>query len=313
MRKLLIALTLFCYCTCVMAMMPVKPNTRYQKYIDEYRDLAIAQMLQWNIPASITLAQGLLESAAGESTLARQSNNHFGIKCHGWTGRTAYADDDEANECFRAYDDIYDSYEDHSRFLATSQRYRPLFSLKRTDYQGWAKGLKSCGYATNPKYAQLLIDIIECYGLDKFDKATSYDKKRIHKGKTSPAPTVITSNTLPAMSHTIRMNNGKFYVIAHRGDTFASLAKEFDSSARKLAKYNERSKKDKIAEGDIIYLQKKKTKAAKVYKKQPHTVRAGESLYSISQMYGVRLKSLYKKNRYAAEHGIKVGDKIIVY
>ena len=157
-----------------------KWNSVYQNYIDQYKDLAIEQMLRYNIPASITLAQGLLESGAGRSQLTRSGNNHFGIKCHGWKGRRTYHDDDAAGECFRAYDNAKQSYEDHSKFLSTQQRYSRLFALSRTDYKGWAKGLKHCGYATNPNYASQLIQIIEVYRLNLYDKATSYDRFMAH-------------------------------------------------------------------------------------------------------------------------------------
>lgn len=155
---------------CVSLNAQLKWNSRYQAYIDQYKDLAIAEMLKYNIPASITLAQGLLESGAGMSELARNGNNHFGIKCHDWTGARTYHDDDANNECFRAYRDVYESYEDHSRFLARQPRYRSLFRLKRTDYKGWAKGLKKCGYATSPTYAKQLIGIIELYKLHNMTK-----------------------------------------------------------------------------------------------------------------------------------------------
>ena len=153
----------------------MKWNSAYQQYIDQYKDLAIEQMKRYGIPASITLAQGVFESGAGRSALAKNGNNHFGIKCHGWQGRKQYADDDARNECFRAYETVYDSFEDHSRFLANSKRYSPLFRLKTTDYHGWARGLKECGYATNPRYADKLIDLIELYKLNKYDHARSYD------------------------------------------------------------------------------------------------------------------------------------------
>lgn len=154
----------------------IKWNTRYQEYFDRYKDLAIEQMKKHRIPASITLAQGVLESGAGYSELARKGNNHFGIKCHGWTGRTTYHDDDERNECFRAYDNVYDSYEDHSVFLVSSRRYSSLFRLNLKDYKGWAHGLKSCGYATNPRYAAQLIDIIQLYKLYQYDEARKYNR-----------------------------------------------------------------------------------------------------------------------------------------
>ncbi|MCR5242779.1 MAG: glucosaminidase domain-containing protein, partial [Prevotella sp.] len=137
-------------------------NAQYQEYVDQWSSVAIEQMNRYRIPASITLAQGLLESGAGRSELAREGNNHFGIKCHnGWTGPTVYKDDDQRNDCFRSYKTARESYEDHSRFLVNGRRYQSLFSLKMTDYKGWARGLKAAGYATNPKYADRLIEIIE--------------------------------------------------------------------------------------------------------------------------------------------------------
>jgi flagellum-specific peptidoglycan hydrolase FlgJ len=167
--------TFFIYImVCLPMLAGPKWNSRYQAYIDQYKDIAIEEMLRYGIPASITLAQGLLESGAGQSTLAVKGNNHFGIKCHnGWTGPTMLKDDDRKDDCFRVYSSPYESYEDHSKFLASSQRYRSLFSLKTTDYKGWARGLKAAGYATNPVYAQSLIDIIERYGLYQYDNAKS--------------------------------------------------------------------------------------------------------------------------------------------
>ncbi|MBR6604516.1 MAG: glucosaminidase domain-containing protein, partial [Prevotella sp.] len=154
-------------------------NADYERYIELYKDIAIEQMQKHRIPASITLAQGLFESGAGKSQLARYSNNHFGIKCHGWTGRKTYHDDDARGECFRVYDNARQSYEDHSRFLVAGSRYRSLFQLKTTDYVGWARGLKKAGYATNPLYADKLIDIIERYELNKYDRAKKYDKYKV--------------------------------------------------------------------------------------------------------------------------------------
>ena len=151
-------------------------NHRYQQYIDQYKDVAIEQMRRWKVPASITLAQGILESGAGQSELARKGNNHFGIKCHGWSGTSVYHDDDNKNDCFRAYPSAFDSFEDHSRFLASGQRYRDLFRLKLTDYKGWARGLKSAGYATSSTYATRLIEIIQCYKLYEYDNTKEYDK-----------------------------------------------------------------------------------------------------------------------------------------
>ena len=162
MKKFFVPIALF---MSISAFGQIKWNQTYQQYFNQYKDVAIEQMQRYNIPASITLAQGVFESGAGRSELAVRGNNHFGIKCNGWTGRKTYHDDDEDNECFRAYDSAYESYEDHSRFLVNSPRYRQLFSLKKTDYKGWAKGLKAAGYATNPQYANKLIEIIQLYKL----------------------------------------------------------------------------------------------------------------------------------------------------
>ena len=292
---------LFSLCSCVFVLSS-KAQNNYLRYIEQYRDIAIEQMLKWKVPASITLAQGLLESAAGRSTLATQGNNHFGIKCHGWTGRTIYRDDDLKNECFRAYKSAYESFEDHSKFLATGQRYRSLFSLKITDYKGWAKGLKAAGYATNPRYAQSLIDIIENYNLSQYDNAKSYDKfmvERSHDGQVNGQPL-----------HPIYIYNKNYYLYARQGDTFRTIADEIGISYRRLARYNERDKKDRLEPGEIIWLKKKQKKAPKEYKKIPHVVQAGESMYTIAQKYGIRLESLYKLNHLSPDYSIQVGDQL---
>lgn len=284
----------------------IKWNSAYQAYIDQYKDLAIEQMLKYNIPASITLSQGLLESGAGRSWLTKSSNNHFGIKCHGWTGRRVFHDDDERGECFRAYDNPRQSFEDHSRFLATQSRYARLFNYARTDYKSWARGLKQCGYATNPQYASKLIQIIELYNLNQYDKAKKFDQFMVkHSTEDGVAP--------DGYFHVIKAYNKNYYVIARKGDSFQSLSKELCIGKRKLAKYNERSYKEELAAGDVIYLKKKRKKATKEYKNRPHIVQIGESMYLISQKYGIRLSSLYKKNHLSPDYQIKVGDKLRVY
>ncbi len=304
MKKIL-AVLLLAVCT-LTAVAQMRRNTAYINYISQYKDLAIEQMLRYRVPASITLAQGLLESRAGLSDLAVRGNNHFGIKCHGWTGRKTYHDDDEAGECFRAYDNARQSYEDHSRFLSQNSRYARLFSLDRTDYRGWAKGLKACGYATNPNYANSLIGIIETYGLSQYDRANTYDRfLERHTADTPARP----GETL----HQIYSYNDNYYVVAREGDTYTSIAKEVGLSARKIAKYNERNKKDTLSPGEYVYLKKKRKKAEKKYKKRPHVVKAGESLYSIAQYYGVRTKSLYKKNNLSPDYQLRVDDRIKVY
>lgn len=274
-------------------------NKAYQQYFDRYKDLAIEQMIRYHIPASITLAQGVLESGAGKSELTVRGNNHFGIKCHGWTGGTIYHDDDERNECFRAYKNAYDSYEDHSKFLSTSSRYSSLFQLKQTDYKGWARGLKACGYATNPRYAIQLIDIIQLYKLYEYDTAKKYDKFQEHE-----------THVRHQLEHQVYEFNQNYYVIAKAGDTFRSIGKDVDVSYKKLAKYNEMDRDAQLEEGDYVWLQKKRRNAPKEYKNRPHIVQAGESMYTISQKYGIRLKYLYKMNDLAPDYQIQVGDAL---
>ncbi len=298
-HKHIVSFALLLVCTTSNAQM--RWNQSYQTYINQYKDLAIEQMLRYRIPASITLAQGLFESRAGQSDLARQGNNHFGIKCHNWTGPTQYHDDDARGECFRVYQDAKQSYEDHSLFLARQSRYSRLFNLSPTDYKGWAHGLKACGYATNPQYASKLIQIIELYKLNDYDKAKSYDRfMATHSGTDKP---INAEGTL----HPIHIFNENYYLYAREGDTFKSIGREVNISWRKLAKYNEMDKKTILHKGDIVYLKKKRKKAPKQYKKRPHTVMPGESMYTISQKYGIRLKNLYKMNHLSPDFQIRPG------
>ncbi len=298
MRKIFLFIAISMY---ISAFSQIKWNSAYQQYIDQYKDIAIEQMQRYHIPASITLAQGLLESGAGRSELTRNSNNHFGIKCNNnWTGRRTYHDDDAKNDCFRVYDSAYESYEDHSKFLSGNQRYRQLFQLKTTDYKGWAKGLKACGYATSPVYAEKLIEIIQLYKLYQYDSAKGYDHFMAQRTKDQ--------NPNGASLHTIKIFNKNYYIIARRGDTFKAIGEEVGISYRKIAKYNERNRKDQLQEGEVIWLKKKQSKAPKDYKGRLHYVRSGESMYSIAQQYGIRLKSLYKMNKLSPDYQIKVGD-----
>ncbi|PMC24748.1 N-acetylmuramoyl-L-alanine amidase [Hoylesella buccalis] len=282
-------------------------NQTYQLYINQYKDLAIREMLQYRIPASITLAQAVFESGAGRSRLARLGNNHFGIKCHDWTGRTIAEDDDALGECFRAYDHPLQSFEDHSKFLVNSSRYRKLFSLSMQDYRGWAHGLKACGYATNPRYAYKLIELIELYKLYVYDSARSYDHAMVEY---SGNQTVV-NQAKPL--HPIAIFNKNYYIRARRGDTFKLIGEEIGVSYKKIAKYNERDKDDALTEGEIIFLKKKRKRAPKAFKNRPHVVKDGESLYIIAQIYGMRLSSLYKLNDFTPDHTIHVGDVVRVY
>ena len=299
MRKFFISIALFLSLT---ASAQIQWNQTYQEYFNQYKDIAIEQMKKYHIPASITLAQGVFESGAGRSELATMGNAHFGIKCNGWTGRKVYHDDDARNECFRAYNSAYESYEDHSKFLSGSQRYRQLFNLDITDYKGWARGLKAAGYATNPQYANKLIEIIQLYKLYQYDTQKSYDKFMAEHSKDKPV------NQAPL--HLIKIFNKNYYVIARRGDTFKTLAEEIGISYKKLAKYNERDRRDQLEEGEIIWLKKKQKKAPKDYEERLHYVRQGESMYSIAQKYGIRLKNLYKMNHLKADYQIRVGEPL---
>ena len=280
MKKLKLLLILIISCLTLQAQ---TRNKQYENYIKKYRELAVEEMKKYHIPASITLAQGLLESGAGQSTLARKSNNHFGIKCGSdWRGKTVSHDDDARGECFRAYKHPKESYEDHSKFLAGRSRYASLFKLKITDYKGWARGLKKAGYATNPRYADQLIGIIELYELHKYD-----EKNYLKWIKKNPNP------------HQTYIANDLLYIVVRAGDSWKSISKEFDISQKKLRKYNDLYKGYALQVGDILYLEKKNKKADKEH--IVHVLRAGESMYSVSQKYGIRLKNLYKMNKMDAD------------
>lgn len=276
-------------------------NADYDAYIEKFAPTAIEQMQRYRIPASITLAQGLLESGAGKSELARHGNNHFGIKCHDWQGRKQYRDDDARNECFRCYNNANESFEDHSKFLLRP-RYSRLFSYSITDYKSWAKGLKACGYATSPTYAENLISIIERYQLYKFDSkqfaaGTSSDQK--HK-KRNP-------DGIQEKNYEILQNNGIPYVIAQQGDTYKTIAWNIDKSCRKLAKYNERDVDDQLNPGEKVYLKKKAKKGDKRYKGKVYIIKQGDSMYTIAQHFGIRLKYLYKLNNLSVDDPITIG------
>jgi len=284
-------------------------KTTPQQYIVQYKDAAIQEMNKSGIPASITLAQGMLESAYGNSKLARTAKNHFGIKCHSdWTGPSVRKDDDAKNECFRKYRNVSESYRDHSKFLTGKSRYAFLFEYKITDYKAWAKGLKKAGYATNPKYPKLLIDLIERYELNRFDS------KRGQKKKVKEAPTQTTGgekgneqqvDQVQIKSRIQVSDNFVKYIIVKRGDNLKSIAKECGIRTKRLLKYNERRKK-KVYLGERIYLQPKKKSSRTKY----HKVKRGETLYSISQEFAVTIKSIKKRNRMGTDDTIKKGQKL---
>ena len=271
----------------------------YVSYIKEYHKIAVDHQKQYKIPASITLAQGLLESGAGKSRLATEANNHFGIKCHDWTGKRIFQADDGPNDCFRKYSHAKDSYADHSLFLTGRPRYASLFKLSVTDYRGWAKGLQQCGYATDRAYANKLIKIIEDYELYLYDKkgyVTTIDVAATKKGE------------FPSWykTHQVYESNGLLYVVARDGDTFDLIGSELAFKAKKLARYNEVPTDYPLTKGDIVYLAKKKKKAAKG--NTFHTVQVGESMHSISQLYGIRMDKLYKMNGKTDDYLPEEGD-----
>lgn len=271
-------------------------DNAHQQYINKYSSLAVSQMKKYGIPASITLAQGLLESDAGRSMLAVEGNNHFGIKCHSdWTGKRMYHDDDRRDDCFRVYKSVEGSFEDHSIFLTTHSRYASLFDLKPTDYKGWARGLKKAGYATNPAYAEKLIEIIERYDLDRYDK-----------GSFSLFATADKDQDETVFAHQPYISNKILYVRINEGESLKDIAKEFDLTRMKLRRVNEIDRGYVPEPGSVIYLGRKRAKADKKY--QFHTVRSGESIWSISQLYGVRMKPLMRRNNLDENSQIEVGN-----
>ena len=259
-----------------------------QKYIADFSDLAMREMVRVGIPASITLAQGCLESNNGNSTLATRGNNHFGIKCHDWTGKKMYHDDDKRHECFRSYPSAYDSYMDHSKFLTTKSRYASLFEISPHDYRGWAKGLKAAGYATANNYASLLIRIIEENELYNYDLM-------VLNGSLDGIDTSSYQTKVGGMSHRkVLLNNKIEYILSEPGDTPESLRAELGLYKNEIYKYNNLYKGAKLETGSIIYLQPKRRKAA--LGNEIHRMAAGQTLYDVSQTYGVKLKHLYRMN-----------------
>lgn len=280
---------------------PAERRITRNEYIERYKDDAIREMHKSHVPASITLAQGILESGDGNSPLAMYANNHFGIKCHSdWKGKTMHIDDDEKDECFRKYDDAYESFRDHSAFLAARSRYAFLFDLKITDYKGWAKGLREAGYATNPRYASLLIKIIEQHNLNQYDSYGKVPPKKLNQKKT-----VVTLADTKKM-RVVKLHNDIKYIVVKEGDSFYRIAHDFEMNLRQIYKYNDINKGDVLSIGEVIYLQPKRNRGAEEF----HLVKEGDTMRSISQYYGVKLNKLYKKNLMIPGTQPNVGEKI---
>lgn len=265
----------------------------YSDYISRYAGMAVEQMKQYGIPASITLAQGLLESDAGRSSLATKCNNHFGIKCHSdWTGRRIYHDDDARQECFRCYSNADESFRDHSLFLVNGSRYKSLFKLGPTDYKGWARGLKAAGYATSPTYADKLIELIERYGLDSYDSGSGV---RLKPGQLPHQPLLV---------------NGQRCVRLREGETLKDIAREYGMQLSLLRRFNEVDRKFVPPSGTNVYLERKKSRADREHR--TYVVRKGDSLWSISQQFGVRMKPLANRNKLSDENPLTVGMTLLL-
>ena len=283
-------------------------NAGFDKYINSYSRMAIEQEKKYNIPASIKLAQAILETGGGTSYLAKEANNHFGIKCHTeWTGARAYKDAEIPNECFRKYSSVADSYEDHSKFLTERSRYERLFKIKKTDYRGWATGLQECGYATDKGYANKLIRIIETYQLYIYNSDSNTANQKVVQ-TTSPNVPPKTTGSLVIFSRDIYKTYGLIYVIARSDDSLDKIAKDMGFKVKNLAKYNEIPVNFPLQPGDIVYLEMKKKIADKP--NNYHAVRVGESMHSISQHYGIRVNSLYKMNKKKADYVPLEGDML---
>jgi LysM repeat protein len=290
--KIVITYILYSITLTVLAQKKMTP----EQYIYTFKEDAVKEMYLHKVPACITLAQGMLESGNGNSALCKNANNHFGIKCHKeWAGETYTMDDDSADECFRKYETALDSYSDHSLFLFSRSRYSQLFELPINDYKAWCIGLKAAGYATDPKYPERLIELIEKYKLHELNINENTPKQNF------PAYDEIKSKM--AIREVYRFNHIRF-VIAKENDSFYKIAKEFNLELEEIIEYNDLSKLDKLSYGQKIYIEKKRRKALEPI----HVVQKNETLKSISQLHGIRLSSVCKKNKLKSDSKLKVGD-----
>jgi LysM repeat protein len=304
MKRFLLASLTFCIALTATAQ---TKNQAYLDYIEQYKAIAIKQQTKHRIPAAITIAQGLLESGAGKSELSSKANNHFGIKCTSdWEGRTIRY----KNDCYRRYASAEDSYEDHSQFLLR-KRYASLFDLSINDYKGWAKGLKQCGYAEDPKYPQKLIELIELYELQNLTKSgggknaskksddedLAINEEEIYR----QAHKVLQAYVMPPIAdfhilggHAAGYRNSVKYVIALQGDTYASISKDLDMREKALRKFNDAKFARDIQAGDMVYIYAKRNKSGRKY--TYYYTQPGDNLWEISQKYGIKLKKLCKRN-----------------
>ncbi|MEI6346570.1 MAG: glucosaminidase domain-containing protein [Bacteroidota bacterium] len=283
-------------------------------YISKYKQAAINKMNLYKIPASITLAQGVLESGAGSSDLATIANNHFGIKCgDNWKGDTYTKDDDQKDECFRKYSSVDDCFDDHSNFLTSKARYSDLFKLNVTDYKEWAQGLQNAGYATSKEYATRLIKLIEDYELfeyDKMYKAIIVGKKdNENQGASNGSIRIGDIEYIPiddVNGRKIYLNNHTRFLIAKKGDTYTKIGKDFGQDEWLFVKYNDVPKGSKVKENEIVYIETKRKKASV----DKHVVQDGETALSIAQFYALKIKYLYKYNNLEQDAVVRTGDTL---
>jgi hypothetical protein len=292
-----------------------------RNYVNTYKNTAIAEEIRTGVPAAITLAQGIHETGAGTSDLVLASNNHFGIKCNGWTGKTVAHDDDAKGECFRKYDDPLESYKDHSDFLKNRPYYTSLFKLDPTDYKAWAHGLKKAGYATNPKYAQILIKLIEDYDLQQYT-LLALDGKFSDGGDIVYASDVKTGSSnetkinepviQKAVVKTYNYPSGVFkinetnVVFVKKGTGFLKVANDNDISLSRLFEFNDMKPVDISEKDQLIYLQRKRKIGAEEF----HVVGEGETLRDIAQTEGIRFESLLEYNMLKDGMQPAVGEKL---
>lgn len=292
-------------------------QSHQEKYIDRYSSIAVSEMYRSGIPASITLAQGMLESGNGRSELAIKSNNHFGIKCHnGWKGGRVYHDDDAKGECFRKYDHPEDSYKDHSDFLRYRDRYKFLFDYKITDYKAWAYGLKKAGYATDPAYPKKLIALIEEYKLYEYDTKSKTSIQKHQNLPESPAQIEQVKRLTGekresfrfSLSRQLYSQNGVPFVYSVEGESYKSIAASNNLFLRELLKFNDLTSDEELRPGTVVYLQKKKRQGLKGL--DMHVIEKGETLRGVAQRYGVRLDALRKINSIDQDDVVREGDII---
>ncbi len=277
-------------------------NLTREQYIKKYKDIAIRQMYRHNIPASIILAQACLESSDGNSTLAKKANNHFGIKCHdGWKGKKIRHDDDAKRECFRKYKNAEDSFTDHSNFLSSRTRYASLFDLPLTDYKAWAHGLKAAGYATNPKYAQLLINIIEEHELYKYDSKQKYSEK-------------YSSTFAQRRAQRLKMRMEK---LDRKAAKAAKKAKKASDKYYKFTGFEPDqagSAPEQATGGNRIQKQTEESQQNSHHKQQQdnayYLIRKGDTLYSIARKHGLTVAEIQKLNPGIKANELKIGTRL---